>query len=142
MSSIDEAAGAVRGNAEQARELAGGIAASKQTIDELTAQTSAFGLESKASQAQAASGRAEELANQANALTDGLDALRAEIEAMRGLLAGATGSGAGVTGQPHHAHPHRPIPTARSQRRRRPKVRQQRPCRPVSANATCSSRSE
>ncbi|WP_030157193.1 hypothetical protein [Glycomyces sp. NRRL B-16210] len=94
MTSIDEASGAVGGNAEHARELAGGILASKEALDSVVAQTSALGLEAKTEQAQAASDRAEELAGHANTLAGALDALRAQVEALKGLLAGAAGKAA------------------------------------------------
>lgn len=99
MTSIDEASGAVGGNAEQARELAGGIASTKQALEELTARTAALGMESKAEQARAAGERAGELSDDANALAEALDALRVQVDALRGLLASGTGSGTGSSAQ-------------------------------------------
>ncbi|WP_133884339.1 hypothetical protein [Glycomyces sp. NRRL B-16210] len=95
MASIDEASSAVGGNAERARELAGGISASKETLDSLAGATAALGMRTKAGEAQAASDRAEELVGHANALADALEALRAQVEALRGLLATRGGGTAG-----------------------------------------------
>jgi hypothetical protein len=92
VTSIDEASGAVGGNADQARELAGGITASKDVLDSLIAAMSAVGLENKVSEAQAASDRAEELTGQANGLADALDTLRTQIEALKTLLAASAAS--------------------------------------------------
>lgn len=91
MTSIDEASGAVGGNAEQARELSGGITASKEIVDSLAGAMAELGVEAKASEARAASDRAEELAGHAKVLADALDSLRAQIEALRGLLTSAGG---------------------------------------------------
>jgi hypothetical protein len=106
VSSIDEASGAVGGNVEQARELATGIAASKETIDSLAGALASLGLEAKASEANAASENAEALNGQANGLADALDALRSQIEALRGLLASA----GGVSGSPAPTKPSTPTP--------------------------------
>lgn len=114
MTSIDEASGAVGGNAEQARELAGGIASTKQTLEELTARTAALGMESKAEQARAAGERAGELSDNANALAEALDALRVQVDALRGLLASGTGSGTGSSAQPLSSAPQPTTSTNRS----------------------------
>jgi hypothetical protein len=82
VTSIDEASGAVGGNAEQARDL----------VNALAGGLSALGIEAKAGQARAASDQAEALTGQANGLADSLDALRAQIEALGGLPASAGGS--------------------------------------------------
>jgi hypothetical protein len=100
VTSIDEASGAVGGNAEQARELVTCITASKEIIESLADALAAVGVDAKASQAQAASDRAEELAGHANGLADALDSLRAQIEAMRGLLASSGGSSGGLAPSP------------------------------------------
>lgn len=119
MASIDEASSAVGGNAERARELAGDISASKETLDSLVGATAALGMRTKAGEAQAASGRAEELAGHANALADALEALRAQVEALRGLLAAHGGGAAGAGPQPTASRPsvtraaHKPDPTRR-----------------------------
>lgn len=93
MSSIDEASGSLGGNAGHARELASGINGSKDLIDTLAGQLAALGVDTAASQTQAASNRAEELISQANALADALDALRAQVEALKGLAATTSAAG-------------------------------------------------
>lgn len=93
MSSIDEASGAVGGNAEQARELATSIQASKETIESLAGAMAALGLETRANEANAAQESAEALSGQANGLADALDGLRSQIESWRGLLASAGAAG-------------------------------------------------
>jgi hypothetical protein len=94
LTSIDEASGLFGGNAEQARELAAGITASKDVLDTLIASLSALGLAEKTSQAQATSDGAEQIAAQVHGIADALDNLRSQIEALKGLL---TGTGARVT---------------------------------------------
>jgi hypothetical protein len=96
LTSIDEASGSFGGNAEQARELAAGITASKDLLDSLIASLSALGLAEKTSQAQASSDGAEQIAAQVHVIADALDGLRSQIEALKGLLTG-TGTGAGFT---------------------------------------------
>lgn len=123
MTSIDEASGAFGGNAEQARDLAGGIVSSKTVLDSLIAQTSALGFKTKAEQAQATSDRAEELTGQANNLAEALENIRAQIEALRGLLTKSTTSpgtpdpsiqGPGPTHRGERTRPsHPPDPTRR-----------------------------
>jgi hypothetical protein len=97
VTSIDEASGSFGGNAEQARELAAGITASKELLDSLIGSLSALGLEAKASRAQATSDSAEQVTAQVNGIADTLDSLRAQTEALKGLLAphgtGAAGAG-------------------------------------------------
>lgn len=118
MSSIDEASGAVGSNAEQACELAGNIAASKDILESLASSTAALGLETKSGEANAASERAGELADQAGTLAEALDNLRAQVEALRGPVTGGGGQPleppprltpapeqSGAPGYPHH-EPH------------------------------------
>lgn len=109
MTNIDEASGAVGGNAEQARELASGIAASKDLLDSLTGAFGAVGLDGKASETQAASDRAEELTGHANGLADALDSLRAQIEALKGLLTAANG---GNSNSPTATPAQAPLPSS------------------------------
>jgi hypothetical protein len=90
LTSIDEASGSFGGNAEQARELAAGITASKDLLDTLIASLSALGLAEKTSQAQASSDGAEQIAAQAHGIADALDNLRSQIEALKGLLTRAS----------------------------------------------------
>jgi hypothetical protein len=92
VTSIDEASGAVGGNAEQARDLVNGLTASKEIIEDLAGGLSELGIVAKADQARAASDQAEALTSRANGLAESLDALRAQIEALSGLLASAGGS--------------------------------------------------
>jgi hypothetical protein len=110
VSSIDEASGAVGGNAEQARELATSIMASKETIDSLAGALTSLGVETKASEANAASQAAETLTGQANGLADALDALRSQIESLRGLLASSGAAG----GEPYLTSPKSPAPQPQS----------------------------
>ncbi|MFG3342389.1 hypothetical protein [Glycomyces sp. NPDC048151] len=93
MSSIDEASGAVGSNAEQARELAASIQASKETIESLAGAMAAIGLETRASEANAAQESAEALSGQANGIADALDGLQSQIESWRGLLASPRAAG-------------------------------------------------
>jgi len=109
LTNIDEASGAVGGNAEQARELASGIAASKDLLDSLTGAFGAVGLDGKASETQAASDRAEELTGHANGLADALDSLRAQIEALKGLLTAANG---GNSNSPTATPAQAPLPSS------------------------------
>lgn len=97
MTSIDEASGSFGGNAEQARELAASITASKDLLDSLIGSLSALGMEAKASQAQATSDSAEQVTAQVNGIADTLDSLRAQTEALKGLLA-VHGGGAAEAG--------------------------------------------
>lgn len=92
MTSIDEAAGAVGGNAEQARELAGDITASKQILDDLTTALAEIGLQKKSGKAGSMSAQAETLTAQALSLADALGALRTQIDSLRTLLATASAS--------------------------------------------------
>jgi hypothetical protein len=110
VSSIDEASGAVGGNAEQARELATSIQASKETIESLAGAMAALGLETRANEAQAAQESAEALSSQAKGLADALDGLRSQIESWRGLL---TSSGA-VGGKSYPNSPKSPAPQPQS----------------------------
>ena len=93
MSNVDEAAGSVGANADSARELASGITASKDLLDQLAAQLAAVGVEAKSKQSRAASDRAEELAGLANGLADALDTLRSQVDALKALLAGGSRGG-------------------------------------------------
>jgi hypothetical protein len=93
VSNVDEAAGSVGANADSARELASGITASKELLDQLSAQLAAVGVEAKSKQSRAASDRAEELAGLANGLADALDTLRSQVDALKALLAGGSRGG-------------------------------------------------
>jgi hypothetical protein len=113
VSSIDEASGSLSGNAEQARELAASIAASKDLLDSLIGSLSALGMEAKASQAQATSESAEQVTAQVNGIAETLDSLRAQTEALKGLLTAHAG-GAGEAGNlPSTAGPSPRSPAAR-----------------------------
>ncbi|WP_112136070.1 CdiA C-terminal domain-containing protein [Glycomyces dulcitolivorans] len=90
MTSIDEAAGAVGGNAEHARDLASGITASKQILDDLTAALTALGLDKKSGRAGSMSTQAETLTAQALGLADALGELQTQIDSLRTLLAAAS----------------------------------------------------
>jgi hypothetical protein len=99
MPSIEEAASAVGGNAEQARELSAGITGAKETITELAGALAAVGVEARASEANGCADEAEALAGQANALADALDRLRSRVDALRGLLTTLTRGSAPPTPQ-------------------------------------------
>jgi hypothetical protein len=117
MPSIDEAASAVGGNAEQARELSAGITGSKEAIAELAGALAALGVETRASEANGCADDAEALASQANALAEALDRLRARVDGLRGLLtalssgsAPPTTSGGGPTTSEVNVPRDRPVP--------------------------------
>lgn len=97
MTSIDEASGSFGSNAEQARELAAGITASKDLLDSLIGSLSALGLEAKTVQAQSTSDSAEQVTAQVIGIAETLESLRAQVEALKGLL---TAAGAGSAEPP------------------------------------------
>lgn len=108
MPSIDEAASAVSGNAEQARELSAGITGSKATITELAGALSNLGLETRASEANGCADDAEALAGQAHALAEALDQLRARVDGLRGLLTSISSGSAPPTTTAGGSPPHDP----------------------------------
>jgi hypothetical protein len=100
VTSIDEAAGAVGGNAEEARNLAGSITASKQILDDLTTAMAALGLDKKSGQASSMSTEAETLTAQALGLANALGELQTRIDSLRTLLAAASTGGSPGTSRP------------------------------------------
>lgn len=92
MSSIEELAAAVGGNAEQAREVASSLSASKDQADQFSGELAAMGLEGKATEAQAVADDLESLTGQQLALAEQIDQARARTEALRGLLTGGSGT--------------------------------------------------
>jgi len=101
MTSVDESASAVSANAEQARELATEIAASKDGIDSLATMLATAGVQDLATEANNIAQDTESLTGQANGLADSLDNLRQRLEALKGLL--TSRGGATATRKPEPA---------------------------------------